>query len=76
MHKNHLAGCAIGVVLTLTVVVFTGGSAGGLGVLAGALWCPIAMIVAMKFLMGPSHGGHDHTVTSTPTEHAADPGRR
>lgn len=62
MHKGHLVGCAVGIVLALAFVAFTGGSAGGLGLLVAALACPLAMVVAMKLLMGDQHaGGHHHT---------------
>lgn len=61
MHKGHLAGCAVGIVLALGFVAITRGSAGGLGLLVAALACPIAMVVAMKFLMGGRQAcGHDH----------------
>jgi hypothetical protein len=62
MHKNHLVGCGVGVVLALALVTFTGGSAGSLGVLAVALICPIAMVAAMYFLMGhaPADRNVDH----------------
>lgn len=65
MHKGHLAGCAVGIVLALGFVALTGGSAGGLGLLVAAVACPIAMVVAMKFLMGGQtthHEGSDGTV--------------
>lgn len=58
MHKGHFAGCGIALVLALGFVAFTGGSAGGLGVLVAVLACPIAMVVAMKFLMGDRREGH------------------
>lgn len=52
MHKNHLVGCAAGIVLALTVVALSGGSIGSLGILAAALVCPLVMTGAMFFLMG------------------------
>ena len=58
MHKNHLVGCAAGIVIALAVVSLSGGSAGGLGILAVALICPIVMTAAMFFLMGGTHPGH------------------
>ena len=64
MHKGHLAGCAVGVVLALGFVSLTGGSAGSLGVLLAAVICPVAMIVAMKLLMGEQHREPDGTVVS------------
>lgn len=60
MHRSHFAGCALTIVIALGFVAFTGGSAGGLGVLVAALACPIAMIVAMKFLMGGQHANCAH----------------
>lgn len=57
MHRNHLVGCAAGIAIALTVVSLSGGSAGGLGILAAALICPIAMTAAMFFLMGDAHRG-------------------
>lgn len=63
MRKGHLTGCAVGVVLALSLVTFTGGSASGLGLLVAALACPIAMVVAMKVLMG-GHAGHDPHVAA------------
>lgn len=58
VHRGHLLGCAVGIALALGFVAMTGGSAGGLGVLVAALACPIAMVVAMRFLMGNPR--HDH----------------
>jgi hypothetical protein len=52
MHKNHLVGCAAGIIIALAVVTLSGGSAGGLGILAAALVCPLVMTAAMFFLMG------------------------
>jgi hypothetical protein len=52
MHKNHLVGCAAGIAIALAVVALSGGSAGGLGILAAALVCPLVMTAAMFFLMG------------------------
>lgn len=59
MHKNHFIGCGFGIAIALAFVAFSGGSAGGLGILAAALVCPIVMIGAMYFLMGNPH--RDHT---------------
>lgn len=61
MHKNHLIGCGIGILLALVVVALSGGNAGSLGVLAAVLVCPVVMLGAMWFLAssfqsGPSHG--------------------
>ena len=76
MHKGHLAGCAVGIVLALAFVAFTGGSAGGLGVLVAALACPLAMVVAMKFLMGGQHErdhsdhAHQATADASPAQRA------
>lgn len=50
MHKNHLVGCGVGLVIAFAVVALSGGSAGSLGVLAAALTCPLAMVGAMWFL--------------------------
>lgn len=72
MHKGHLAGCAVGIVLALGFVAITRGSAGGLGLLVAALACPIAMVVAMKFLMGGRQAcGHDHHGHDQHDAHAA-----
>ena len=61
MHKGHLAGCAIGFLVALALVAITGGSAGSAGFLVATLLCPIAMVIAMRFLMGGSghHTGRD-----------------
>ena len=76
MHRGHLVGCAVGVALALGYVALTGGSAGGLGVLVAALACPLAMVVAMRFLMGGGHAGcghgaHDHAGGTGRTERPA-----
>ena len=42
----------MGFVLALAVVAVTGASAGGLALLAAAVACPIAMVVALKILVG------------------------
>jgi hypothetical protein len=52
MHKNHFAACAVVLIVALTVVLFTGASAGSLGILLVALVCPLAMVGAMWFLAG------------------------
>ena len=73
MHKGHLAGCAVGITLALAFVAFTGGSAGGFGLLVASLVCPIAMVVAMKFLMG-DHRAHDGSdLPSAPATPEASP---
>lgn len=77
MHKGHLAGCAVGIALALGFVAFTGGSAGGLGVLVAALACPIAMVVAMKLLIGGHHAGHDrHDATAERSPALTEPAGR
>lgn len=69
MHKGHLVGCGIGIAIGLIFVGITGGSARSLGFLVSTLVCPIAMIIAMKFLMGSAqHGAHHHCEQG----HAAD----
>ncbi|HET9443470.1 MAG TPA: hypothetical protein VFO65_09105 [Acidimicrobiales bacterium] len=70
MHRGHLAGCAVGIALALGYVALSGASAGGLGLLVAALACPLAMVVAMRFLMGGRHAGcgqaaHDHPAPAT-----------
>lgn len=55
MHKNHLIGCGAGIAIALAFVALSGGSAGGFGILAAALICPIVMIGVMYFLMGSRH---------------------
>ena len=65
---GHLVGCAVGIALALAVVAVTGGSAGGLGVLVAALACPLAMVVAMRLLMGdqPDHRHCAHGPAEAP----------
>ena len=57
MRKNHLIGCGAGIALALGFVLLTGAAPARLALLVVALVCPIAMVVAMKLLMG----GADHT---------------
>lgn len=72
MHKGHLVGCGIGIAIGLAFVGITGGSARSLGFLVSTLICPVAMIIAMKFLMGSTHrDAHHHSEPG----HVAD-GRR
>jgi hypothetical protein len=52
MHKGHMAGCAVAIGLALVLVISTGGSIGGLGLLLAVLICPITMGAVMWFLMG------------------------
>ncbi len=63
MHKGHLGFCLIGIVVALTYLVLSGGSPGGAGLLVAALACPLAMVIAMRFLMGANttdrSPGHD-----------------
>lgn len=62
MHGSHLGICVVGIAAAVGLVVLTGGSAGGAGLLVAALACPLAMVIAMRVLMGDRHGGcgHDH----------------
>ena len=52
MHTRHLVGCAVAISAALAVVVLTSGSIGGVGLLVATLACPIAMVLAMKLVMG------------------------
>jgi hypothetical protein len=66
MHKGHLVGCAVAIGLALVLLVTTGGSIGGLGVLLAVLICPITMGAVMWFLMGSQRREatpHAHEVT-------------
>lgn len=67
MHKNHLVGCAAGIVIALAVVALSGGSAGAFGILVAALICPLVMIAAMYFLMGGSRQAHHDTTVDQHT---------
>ena len=60
VHKGHLIGCLAGIALALALVAVTGGSAGGLGVLVVALACPVAVVVAVKLLMGDQRPEREH----------------
>ena len=71
MHKNHLTGCVVGILLALAVVRLTGGSAGGLGVLAAALVCPVMMLVMMRSMMG-GQTHHEHESTPSREDHEVD----
>lgn len=51
-HHRHLAGCGIMLALAIGVLVWTGGSSTGLGLLLVALICPLAMILGVKLLLG------------------------
>lgn len=67
MHKSHLVGCAIGLVVAVGFVAISGPSVGGLGFVVVALICPLSMIIAMKLLMGSARqGARDHA----PHEHS------
>lgn len=52
MRKRPLLGCAVGFVAVVAVVTLSDWSTTGLGVLAIALLCPVAMVVAMYVLSG------------------------
>lgn len=70
MHKGHLLGCAIGLATAVALMTMAGATPSSWGVLVAVLACPIAMVVAMRVLMG----GHDHGTTGedrTPAPHAA-----
>ena len=67
--RTTLIGCAVGIVLALTVVSLTGGSAGSLGMLVTALICPVAMLLMMRQMMRPEGTGHVHSSTSEPSDH-------
>ena len=60
MHKGHLVGCGIGIVVALSFVAISGASMRSLGFLVPTLACPLAMIIAMKFLMGGTQRGAHH----------------
>ena len=70
MNKNHLVGCAAGIVIALGVVTLSGGSAGSLGVLAVVLLCPIAMGGAMWLLMRSTSPAHLPSEPAEPHEDA------
>jgi high-affinity Fe2+/Pb2+ permease len=63
MHRSHLRLCGLAIVVALGYLVFTGGSASGVGLLIAALVCPLAMVLAMTVLMGRDqhHGGSSGT---------------
>ncbi|HLF40072.1 MAG TPA: hypothetical protein VI854_01230 [Acidimicrobiia bacterium] len=71
MPAGHVTACAAGLVIALTAVAITGGSAGSLGVLVAALACPIAVVLAMRLLMGDGgvrhHGGRAGATASQET---------
>lgn len=58
MHKSHFAGCAVAILLVVGYLAVTGVSPTGITLLVAVLACPIAMVVAMKLLMG-SHSKDD-----------------
>ena len=67
MRKNHLIGCGAGIALALGFVLLTGAAPAGLALLVVALVCPIAMVVAMKLLMGGAgHTEHRTAEATTP----------
>jgi len=69
MHKGHLVGCGIGIAIALGFVAITGASSRSVELLVIVLVCPLAMVIAMKFLMGNAHGGaHHHPGADLPAE--------
>lgn len=52
MHTRHILGCAAGFVAIVAVVTLSDWPTTGVGVLAIALLCPVAMVVAMYLLSG------------------------
>lgn len=73
MHKGHMAGCAIAIGLALVLLVTTGGSIGGLGLLLAVLICPITMGAVMWFLMGSQRkDATPHAHEGTPDAPALD----
>ena len=54
------------IALALAVFAFTGGSVGGLGLVAATLVCPITMVVVMWLLLGRGH----HEAPSAPAPEA------
>lgn len=72
VHRGHLWMCALGLVAALGYVALSGGSPGGIGIVVAALVCPIAMLLAMKLLMGGDRREHDAApVDSTPADGGA-----
>jgi hypothetical protein len=63
MHRSHLRLCGLGILAAAGFLIFTGGSASGVGLLIAALLCPLAMILAMSVLMGPNHQ-HEPTTSA------------
>lgn len=65
MHKGHFAGCAIALLAALGFIAISGASSSSLVLLVVVLACPLAMVLAMKFLMGDAHShqnaGHSDT---------------
>lgn len=72
MHNRHLTGCGLMLALALGVLVVTGGSNVGLGLLMVALICPLAMILGIKLLLG-ERASADHS--PPPAVETSAPGR-
>ncbi|MBK5221826.1 MAG: hypothetical protein JJE52_02900 [Acidimicrobiia bacterium] len=73
MHKGHFAGCAIALLAALGFIAISGASSSSLVLLVAVLACPLAMVLAMKFLMGDAHSHRDSGHSDT--EVLADTGR-
>lgn len=52
MPTRHVLGCAAGLAAVVAVVTLSDWSATGVGVLAIALLCPVAMVAAMYLWSG------------------------
>jgi high-affinity Fe2+/Pb2+ permease len=71
MHKGHLTTCGLMLAVAVGFLILTGGSTSGLGLVVVALVCPLAMIVAMKLLMGDQRAdGHHEAAEPAPGQQA------
>lgn len=52
MHTRHILGCVAGFAAVVAVVTLSDWSTTGVGVLAIALLCPVAMVAAMYLMAG------------------------
>ena len=68
MHNRHMIGCGVMLALAFGLLIVTGGSSAGLGLVLVALICPLAMILGIKLLLGDRQGHAEDHAEPTPVE--------
>lgn len=75
MSARHLLGCAAAVLASVAVIAVLAPSASTLALIAVFLLCPLAMVIAMKLLMGGGPAVHEQDDPIRRSAHPEEIGR-